>query len=234
MTTRYSYTKQDTEEAQQRAKPAADQWLLFSVDAEKFQVQDKSGNMTASLKCSPFVAPTGKKEDKRPGYAVYMNLSFPLSNPKKAGHKANNMAGIFKQALQAFEFTDKDGKQCPPSVTRDPDTQNLTLNGKPLSDDPAEATKLAKENEARVMDWVYAQAAEACELLEDITDGKKKGRVFKDYLFYAKTVQNGEFLNITNLQPKLPKGEKYGFIKPPKATPTAADEVKAEEGGAEA
>lgn len=222
MTSRYSYTEKDVEEAQQRPKPLADQWLKFAVDAEKFQVNEKSGNMTALLKCSPFEV-DGDIKSKKPGYAVLMNLTFPLANPDKPGHKANNMAGLFKQALIAFEFEDAQGKRCPASVSRDPDTQNLTLNGKPLSDDPEEAARLAKANEAAVTKWVMDQAVETCELLENISKGKAKGRVFKDYLFYAKTVQNGDYLNLTNMQPKLPQGEKYGRIKPePKTGATAS------------
>ncbi len=216
MSEQFSYTAQDLEDAQKRPQLPPEQWLQFIIESEKFDIAEKSGNFTIKTKCVPFEKPNDPKSLKK-GLATFNNITLPLQNKERAGHKASNMAGLFKTFLRAIEWADAKGAQCPSSATRDPDTQDLMLDGKVCT--PEEA----KAREAAVTAWVMDQAVDIATRLKAVSEGKSKEKVLKGYLFYAQTVQNGDYLNLTNLQPKLPKDAKYGSVRAAGAQPTKGE-----------
>ena len=156
-------------------------WFRFLTTDAKLQIA-KSGHYMIVTRNEPLTDPDDP-DSAVSRLSVRNNLVMPFDNPDVEDQKAPNTTGLMGQALRAYGY---DLPQYPRVIDG-----VLTYNGEEI--EKAEEDACRQEAVQAIWDACLALMQDPEQLV--------------DQAFYAKTVQNGDFLNITSPCAELPEGE---------------------------
>lgn len=155
-------------------------WYAFMVTDVKNSVS-KNGHLMQRLTLKALRDPQDANSTFGP--RVYHNVTLPFPNKGVAGHRPPNTTGICASTLRAA-FGDI------PDYPRKGD-DGWTYNDEAISQNEVDDIR------ANVNKTVW----------EKLKGLWVDGSPWKDCMFYAKMVENGEYRNLKAIQPTLPDGE---------------------------
>lgn len=169
----YDHTDIQREASEERW---AEIWVQVSVDEIRRKANEKTGNLSLSVRNSPMDG------DMRSRPAIWVNVQLPLRNTDREGHIPSQYAkGFFSQFVQAI----------------DPEALEVA---------PVKRGGIwyYENEEIDGSDVPHINAARTDKILALATKVVNDPSIWDDYTFFGKMKQNGDYDNLQNLCAELP------------------------------